>query len=94
VKWILQINSGNTAVLGGLMQDDIIRNSDKVPGLSEVPGVGIVFKGKNDATRKTELVIFLRPTVIPNASLESDELQSFKQYLPAQQLQNVLEEAN
>jgi MSHA biogenesis protein MshL len=91
---ILQINSGNTAVLGGLMQDDIIRNSDKVPGLSEVPGVGVVFTGKNDATRKTELVIFLRPTVIPNASLESDELQSFKQYLPAQQLQNVLEEAN
>jgi MSHA biogenesis protein MshL len=39
-------------------------------------------------------VIFLRPTVIPNASLESDELQSFKQYLPAQQLQNVLDEAN
>jgi MSHA biogenesis protein MshL len=91
---ILQINSGNTAVLGGLMQDDVIRNSDKVPGLSEIPGVGVAFKGKNDATRKTELVIFLRPTVIPNASLESDELQSYKQYLPAQQLQNVLEEAN
>jgi MSHA biogenesis protein MshL len=91
---ILQINSGNTAVLGGLMQDDIIRNTDKVPGLSEVPGVGLAFKGKNDATRKTELVIFLRPTVIPNASLESDELQSYKQYLPAQQLENVLEEAN
>ena len=91
---MLQIDSGNTAVLGGLMQDEIIRNTDKVPGLSEIPGVGNVFKGKNDATRKTELVIFLRPTVIPNASLESDELQSYKQYLPAQQLQNVLEDAN
>jgi MSHA biogenesis protein MshL len=91
---ILQINSGSTAVLGGLMQDEIQRNTDKVPGLSEVPGVGNVFKGKNDANSKTELVIFLRPTVIPNASLESDELQSYKQYLPQQQLQNVLEEAN
>ena len=91
---ILQIDSGSTAVLGGLMQDEIIRNTDKVPGLSEIPGVGNAFKGKNDATRKTELVIFLRPTVIPNASLESDELQSYKQYLPAQQLQNVLEDAN
>jgi len=91
---LLQINSGNTAVLGGLMQDEIQRNSDQVPGLSDIPGVGKVFRGQNDSNRKTELVIFLRPTVIPNASLESDELQSYKQYLPEQQLQNVLEEAN
>jgi MSHA biogenesis protein MshL len=91
---ILQIDSGNTAVLGGLMQDEIQRNSDRVPGLSEIPGVGKAFTGRDDSTRKTELVIFLRPTVIPNASLESDELQSFKQYLPAQQLEKVLEEAN
>ena len=91
---ILQIASGNTAVLGGLMQDEVIRNTDAVPGLSKIPGIGKAFKGKNDATQKTELVIFLRPTVINNASLESDELQSYKQYLPEQQLQNVLEEAN
>jgi general secretion pathway protein D len=91
---VLQVNSGNTAVLGGLMQDFIAKNTDKVPGLSDIPGVGKVFTGKNDANRKTELVIFLRPTVIRNASLESDELSSFKQYLPAQQLQKALEEAN
>ena len=91
---ILQIDSGNTAVLGGLMQDEIVRNTDKVPGLSDIPFFGKIFTGKNDASQKTELVIFLRPTVISNASLESDELQSYKQYLPAQQLQNVLEDAN
>lgn len=91
---LLQINSGSTAVLGGLMQDEITRNSDQVPGLSNIPGVGEAFKGRNESNRKTELVIFLRPTVITNASLESDELQSYKQYLPEQQLQNVLEEAN
>ncbi len=84
---MLQINSGNTAVLGGLMQDEIFKNTDKVPGLSDLPLVGRIFTGKNDATRKTELVIFLRPTVIKNASLESDELQSYKQYLPASQLE-------
>ena len=91
---ILQVNSGNTAILGGLMQDEIQRNADKVPGLSEIPVVGKVFTGRDDANSKTELVIFLRPTVISNASLESDELQAYKQYLPAQQLQNALEEAN
>ncbi|HSH73646.1 MAG TPA: pilus (MSHA type) biogenesis protein MshL [Methylophilaceae bacterium] len=88
---MLQINSGNTAVLGGLMQDQIQRNSDKVPGLSEIPGVGRVFTGRNDFSRKTELVIFLRPTVIQNASLESDELQGYKTYLPTPQLEKRLE---
>ena len=91
---ILQVASGNTAVLGGLMQDEVIRNTDAVPGISNIPVIGQAFKGKNDATQKTELVIFLRPTVISNASLESDELLSYKQYLPEQQLQNVLKEAN
>ncbi len=91
---ILRIRSGNTAVLGGLMQDEIQRNTQAVPGLSDLPGVGNVFKGRNDSNSKTELVVFLRPTVISNASLESDELSSYKKYLPAQQLQKTLEEAN
>ncbi len=87
---LLQITSGNTAVLGGLMQDDIRSNTDKVPGLSVIPGVGKVFTGVNDSNVKTELVIFLRPTVIANASLESDELATYKQYLPSQQLKQTL----
>lgn len=84
---LLQVNSGNTAVLGGLMQDEVRNNTDKVPGLSDIPIIGKAFTGQNDGARKTELVIFLRPTVIQHASLESEELESYKQYLPAQQLQ-------
>jgi MSHA biogenesis protein MshL len=91
---ILQIDSGKTAILGGLMQDNVVRSSDKVPGLSGIPGVGKLFTGRNDSNQKTELVIFLRPTVVTNASLESDELQNYKQYLPAQQLKNVLDVVN
>jgi general secretion pathway protein D len=91
---MLQILSGNTAVLGGLMQDDIVTNTDKVPGLSKVPGIGKVFTGQNDANRKTELVIFLRPTVIANASLESDELANYKQFLPSAQLEKTPDENN
>jgi general secretion pathway protein D len=88
---MLQIASGNTAVLGGLMQDETINSTDKVPGVSKVPVVGKVFTGKNDASRKTELVIFLRPTVITNASLESDELANYKQYLPSHALERASE---
>lgn len=88
---LLQISSGNIAVLGGLMQDEIKNSTDAVPGLSKVPGVGKVFQGKNDSNLKTELVIFLRPTVIQNASLESDELANYKQYLPTQALERASE---
>lgn len=80
---LLQIQSGNTAVLGGLMQDQVFKNSDKVPGLSDIPILGKIFSGRNDAVRKTELIIFLRPTVILNATLESEALASYKKYLPS-----------
>jgi MSHA biogenesis protein MshL len=88
---LLRVESGNTTVLGGLMQDDIKKNTDSVPGVSEVPVVGNVFKAKARLNKKTELVIFLRPTVISNASLESDELATYKQYLPSEQLKQKLE---
>ena len=88
---LLQVNSGNTAILGGLMQDEIQRNTDAVPGLSDIKGLGEIFKGRDYSNRKTELVIFLRPTVVKNASLESDELAGYKQYLPTTQLQQTLE---
>lgn len=88
IESLLQVSSGNTAVLGGLMQDVIRRNSDNVPGLYKLPLIGKLFTGENDTNMKTELVIFIRPTVIENASLESDELSSYKQFLPTPQLQD------
>jgi general secretion pathway protein D len=89
---VLQILSGNTAVLGGLMQDEIYKNTDSVPGLNNIPLIGNAFQGKRNGAKKTELVIFLRPTVIKNASLESEELEMYKQYLPSRQLQKVIDE--
>lgn len=89
---LLRINSGNTAVLGGLMQDSIQRATDRVPGISQVPLIGKLFTAKADFNVKTELVIFLRPTVIRNASLESDELKLFKQFMPTPQLQQKVDE--
>jgi general secretion pathway protein D len=87
---MLQISSGNMAILGGLMQDEVLTNTDAVPGLSRIPGIGKLFTARNNANRKTELVIFLRPTVITNATLESDELQAYKQFLPTPQLQQTI----
>ena len=69
---ILRVQSGQLAVLGGLMQDTTGTIEDTVPGLSSVPFIGALFNQRRDVTLKTELVIFLRATVIRDASLEGD----------------------
>ncbi|ARU32579.1 Type II secretory pathway component PulD [Sulfuriferula sp. AH1] len=79
---VLQVGSGQTVILGGLMQDDTNRARDGIPGLSRQEGIGALFGQHERNVQQTELVIFLRPTVIATPSLESDELKSFKRYLP------------
>ena len=69
---IIKVRDGQTAVLGGLMRDQSERNSDAVPGASRLPVVGELFRYRNDRKSKSELVIFLRPTVIRDPSLQGD----------------------
>jgi general secretion pathway protein D len=80
---VLQAGSGQTIILGGLMQDDVRRDRDAVPGLGRLPSpASDVFSFRDEAVSKTELVIFLKPTVISNPSLDSDELKFFQRFLP------------
>jgi general secretion pathway protein D len=69
---VLRVQSGDIAVLGGLMQDTRNDGSDEVPGLNRVPILSNFFKFRNDSSQKSELVIFLRPTVLYDASLAGD----------------------
>jgi general secretion pathway protein D len=78
---IIRVNSGQIAVLGGLMQDEINNLSDSIPMLGDVPVAGNLFKNRNDTTTKTELVIFLRPVVIKDASINGD-YSSYRNNLP------------
>jgi MSHA type pilus biogenesis protein MshL len=79
---VLQVASGQTIILGGLMEDDLTFNREQIPVLGDVPAVGEAFKFRNERAQKRELIIFVRPTVITNPSLESDELKFFQRYLP------------
>ncbi len=77
---ILKVNTNQVAVLGGLMQDTL-RNQDKeTPFAARVPLLGNLFKSRSQESLKTELVIFLRPVVIQNASING-ELSGYRQYL-------------
>ncbi|MGH1440513.1 MAG: pilus (MSHA type) biogenesis protein MshL [Cellvibrionaceae bacterium] len=82
VESVLKVNSGDVAVIGGLMQDEISESTDSVPLLGKVPLLGPLFRYSNDNSTKTELVIFLKPVVINHASLNTD-LAPYKRYLPS-----------
>jgi len=78
---ILRIQSGQIAVLGGLMQDSVTNIDDTIPGVRDIPGVGALFGQRKDLNQKTELVIFLRASVIREASLEGD-YRRYRDLLP------------
>jgi general secretion pathway protein D len=78
---VLKIASGRTAVLGGLMLDSFEGSREGLPIASRIPVVGDFFSNRNDLARKSELVIFIRPLVVREASVDGD-LAEYRRYLP------------
>jgi general secretion pathway protein D len=61
------VDDGQVIVLGGLIEDQMTDGEEKVPGLGDIPVVGNLFKYQNRKRTKTNLMVFLRPTVIRNS---------------------------
>jgi MSHA biogenesis protein MshL len=78
---VLRVPSGQTAVLGGLMQDSFEEKRDGLPILSRLKLIGDAVSYRNDTGRKTELVVFLRPIVIKDASVDTD-FAAYRRLLP------------
>lgn len=66
------VESGNIIVLGGLVEDRVTGNEEKVPGLGDLPVLGQFFRYDNRRRQKTNLMVFLRPVVVRN----EDQAQS------------------
>lgn len=81
IESILQINTGDTAIIGGLMQDSINDTSSGVPFLSSIPIIGGLFSYTDKSREKSELVIFIKPVVINHASVAT-ELSEYQKYFP------------
>jgi general secretion pathway protein D len=79
---VLQVVSGQTVILGGLMQDNATTSREQIPGADALGAAGDLLRFRNQGSRKSELVIFLRPTVISNPTLDSEELKFFQRFLP------------
>lgn len=81
IESILKVDSGQIAVLGGLMQDTVDNSTSGLPGLNRIPGVRNMFSLRNDKSSKSELIVFIRPVVIKQASVNGD-LQNYRDFLP------------
>lgn len=69
---MMRVQSGQVAVLGGLIQDQAANTEDGIPGVNRIPAIGDIFRQRKDTNTKTELVIFLRPVVIRDPSIDGD----------------------
>lgn len=84
IESVMSVASGEIAVLGGLMEDSIDYHTGRIPLLGQIPLAGELVTKRDNASRKSELVIFLRPIVIKEASLHGD-YAALRHYLPGQQ---------
>lgn len=66
IKTNIVVTSGDTAVLGGLIQDREIEEVKKVPLLGDIPVLGWLFKGSKKTISKINLLIFLTPRIVRN----------------------------
>jgi general secretion pathway protein D len=69
------VDDGSIVVLGGLLQDEYAGSTEKVPGLGDIPILGALFRSETRSRKKTNLMVFLRPVVIRDASA-SDRLSN------------------
>jgi type IV pilus assembly protein PilQ len=58
------VNNGDTVVLGGVFREEVTTSVTKTPILGDLPYIGNAFKRTEDSRSKTELLIFITPSVI------------------------------
>lgn len=64
IKTTITVSSGEIAVLGGLLDDNERRTIQKIPLLGDIPVLGELFKSRGRSRAKTNLMVFIRPTIL------------------------------
>jgi len=70
-------------VLGGLIEDSVNDVEDTIPIINAIPFIGSLFSSRNRNNAKTELIVFLRPIVVKDASIDGD-FRSFRTMIPGE----------
>jgi general secretion pathway protein D len=82
----VSVKTGQTILLGGLIQQNDSRSNSGIPVLSEIPGVGSLFGSRRDSAGRTELILLMTPRVIANDA----QARAVTGHME-QQFQNVLD---
>ncbi|MDH5216449.1 MAG: type II secretion system secretin GspD [Gammaproteobacteria bacterium] len=69
VQTSVMVDDGKVVILGGLISDEENESATKIPLLGDIPLLGNLFKYKNKIKSKTNLMIFLRPTILRDAAV-------------------------
>lgn len=68
IETTITVDDGQIVALGGLLDDNERRTIEKIPFLGDLPAIGALFRSKSRARDKTNLMIFIRPTIVRNAA--------------------------
>lgn len=72
IKTMIFAENEETIVLGGLIRDDVVESESRVPYLGRIPVIGWLFKSKSTKQVKSNLMVFLRPTIINTSGLSQN----------------------
>lgn len=75
---IIRAQSGQVVIIGGLMQNSVEENVSKVPLLGDIPLLGALFRHTQEITKKSELVILLKPIVIESNEQMNEYVRNAK----------------
>jgi pilus assembly protein CpaC len=64
----LELNNGQTFAIAGLMNNTMLSSLQKIPGLGDIPILGLLFRSKAAQKNQTELVVMITPEILPNNS--------------------------
>jgi general secretion pathway protein D len=84
------VNDGDVLILGGLIDDQLREQDRRVPGLGRIPGLGWLFRARNSDRSKTNLMVFIRPTILRTP--EDARFQTNTKYRYIQDLQRQMAE--
>ncbi len=86
IKTTVIVDDGGTIVLGGLIDEDVQESVSKVPLLGDIPILGHLFKSTSTSKRKTNLMVFIRPTIVRDGATMNDISHRKYNYIRALQL--------
>ncbi|HEY0600729.1 type II secretion system secretin GspD [Brevundimonas sp.] len=85
----LVVDDGDIAVAGGLLDQNDRLSVDKVPGLGDIPGIGALFRSTSRQRGRTNLMVFIRPTIIRSQTDAQSLAADRWGYMRRQQLDNA-----